>query len=140
MAGESTHTQMILQKRYAQESCFLSDLSKNCILKIKSCYSKIKKRHIIFVLCIAAHEFDARRRQISKNFYHVMRVSDRQALVGPPESMREHVVAASKAMKTGDWKKCKNYIINEKMNQKVTIALSLNLHTVKLLLSLCYSF
>ena len=53
---------MILQKRYAQESCFLSDgvvtykekepppleiiiyyLCKNCILKIKSCYSKIKK-------------------------------------------------------------------------------------------------
>ena len=48
-----------------------------------------------------------------------MRVSERQALVGPPESMREHVVAASKAMKNGDWRACKNYIINEKMNAKV---------------------
>lgn len=66
-----------------------------------------------------AHEMDARRRMISKNFHHVMRMSERQALTGPPESMREHVVAASKAMKTGNWKECKNYIINEKMNAKV---------------------
>ena len=46
--------------------------------------------------------------------------------VGPPESMREHVVAASKAMRNGDWKKAANYIINEKMNAKVqTITLSI---------------
>ena len=62
---------------------------------------------------------DARRRMISKNFHHVLRVAERQTLAGPPESMREHIVAASKAMKTGDWKACKNYIINEKMNTKV---------------------
>jgi len=40
-------------------------------------------------------------------------------LVGPPESMREHVVAASKSMKVGDWKACQDYLINEKMNAKV---------------------
>ncbi|XP_064612331.1 LOW QUALITY PROTEIN: eukaryotic translation initiation factor 3 subunit C-like [Liolophura sinensis] len=68
---------------------------------------------------MAAHEFDARRRMISKNFHHVMRMSERQTLTGPPENMREHVVAASKAMKTGNWKQCKNFIINEKMNGKV---------------------
>ncbi len=67
----------------------------------------------------SAHEFDARRRMISKNFHHVMRVSDRQPLVGPPESMREHVVAASKAMKNGDWTACSTFIINDKMNSKV---------------------
>lgn len=38
---------------------------------------------------------------------------------GPPESMREHVVAASKAMKMGDWRTCHSFIINEKMNSKV---------------------
>ena len=48
-----------------------------------------------------------------------MRVSERQPLVGPPESMREHVVAASKAMKNGDWKQCRDYIVNDKMNAKV---------------------
>lgn len=68
---------------------------------------------------MAAHEMDARRRMISKNFHHVLRMSERQTLTGPPESMREHIVAASKAMKTGDWKACKNFIINEKMNSKV---------------------
>ena len=34
---------------------------------------------------------------------------------GPPESMREHVVAASKAMKKGDWKQCKDYILAVKV-------------------------
>jgi len=68
---------------------------------------------------MAAHEFDARRRLISKNFHHVLRQSERQPLVGPPESMREHLVAASKAMKKGDWRACTNFIINEKMNAKV---------------------
>ena len=33
--------------------------------------------------------------------------------------MREHVVAASKAMRNGDWKKARDYIINDKMNSKV---------------------
>ncbi|XP_063039286.1 eukaryotic translation initiation factor 3 subunit C-like protein [Melospiza melodia melodia] len=37
----------------------------------------------------------------------------------PPESMREHVVAASKAMKTGDWRRCHRFVVNEKMNGKV---------------------
>ena len=75
--------------------------------------------------CVSAHEFDARRRMISKNFHHVMRLSDKQLLVGPPESMREHVVAASKAMKVGSWQACKDFIINEKMNSKVGDGLSL---------------
>uniref|UniRef100_A0A671MS79 Eukaryotic translation initiation factor 3 subunit C n=1 Tax=Sinocyclocheilus anshuiensis TaxID=1608454 RepID=A0A671MS79_9TELE len=68
---------------------------------------------------MAAHEFDARRRMISKQFHHQLRVGERQPLLGPPESMREHVVAASKAMKMGDWKTCHSFIINEKMNSKV---------------------
>lgn len=68
---------------------------------------------------MAAHEFDARRRMISKTFYQQLRSSERQSLVGPPESMREHVVAASKAMRHGDWKSCAEYIVNKKMNTKV---------------------
>lgn len=60
---------------------------------------------------MAAHEYDHRRRVISKSFHYQLRLSDKQALVGPPESMREHIVAASKAMKTGDWKKCSQNIL-----------------------------
>lgn len=69
---------------------------------------------------MAAHEFDARRRMISKTFYQNLRASERQALVGPPESMREHAVAAARAMRRGDWRACLNYIVNEKMNAKVS--------------------
>lgn len=74
---------------------------------------------LIEIPYMAAHEFDARRRMISKAFYQQLRLSERQALIGPPESMREHIVAASKAMRNGDWKKCRDLIINEKMNSKV---------------------
>lgn len=76
-----------------------------------------------------AHEMDVRKRMISKNFHHVLKMSERQTLTGPPESMREHVVAASKAMKNGDWKKCRDFIINDKMNAKVnrgTVVLIIN--------------
>ncbi|CAG0914275.1 unnamed protein product, partial [Notodromas monacha] len=41
------------------------------------------------------------------------------AFIGPPESMREHVVAAARAMRNGKWKQCRDFIINEKMNAKV---------------------
>jgi len=60
---------------------------------------------------MAAHEYDKRRRVISKSFHYQLRLSDKNALVGPPESMREHIVAASKAMMTGDWKKCTENIL-----------------------------
>ncbi|KAL7292394.1 hypothetical protein TKK_0013987 [Trichogramma kaykai] len=74
---------------------------------------------LIEIPYMAAHEFDARRRMISKTYYQQLRSSERQSLVGPPESMREHVVAASKAMRNGNWVACNNFIINEKMNGKV---------------------
>merc|ERR1711881_201046 len=68
---------------------------------------------------VAAHEFDARRRMISKQFHHQLRVSERQSLLGPPDNMREHVVAAAKAMKMGDFRSCLNFIVNDKMSNKV---------------------
>ena len=74
---------------------------------------------LIEIPYMAEHEFDARRRMISKTFYQQLRSSERQSLLGPPESMREHVVAASKAMRNGNWFACRNFIINDKMNAKV---------------------
>ena len=56
---------------------------------------------------------------LHNQFHEFSSPSERQALVGPPESMREHVVAASKAMRNGDWRKCRDFIINSKMNAKV---------------------
>ncbi|XP_023315616.1 eukaryotic translation initiation factor 3 subunit C-like isoform X2 [Trichogramma pretiosum] len=74
---------------------------------------------LIEIPYMAAHEFDARSRMISKTYYQKLRLSESQSLVGPPESMREHVVAASKAIRNGNWAACNNFIINEKMNGKV---------------------
>lgn len=68
---------------------------------------------------MAAHELDGRKRMISKSFHYQLRNTERQPLVGPPESMREHVVAASKAMRVGNWRACRGFIINDKMNAKV---------------------
>lgn len=70
---------------------------------------------------IASHEFDLRRRLLSRSYHYQLKVSERSALIGPPESTREHVVAASRAMLKGDWRKCRDYIINDKMNAKVSI-------------------
>ena len=36
---------------------------------------------------------------------------------GPPESMREHVVAAAHAMRKGDWKACRDFILAIKVNK-----------------------
>ncbi|XP_033119339.1 eukaryotic translation initiation factor 3 subunit C-like [Anneissia japonica] len=74
---------------------------------------------LIEIPYMASHQFDIRRRMISKSFHHQLRLSERQPLVGPPESMREHVMAASRAMRLGDWKACRDFLINKKMMTKV---------------------
>lgn len=68
---------------------------------------------------VAANEYSIRKKMISRSFYNQLRKNEEQPLVGLPESMREHVVAASKAMRVGNWKTCREFIINEKMNNKV---------------------
>ncbi|MBZ3886267.1 Eukaryotic translation initiation factor 3 subunit C [Sciurus carolinensis] len=73
-----------------------------------------ERMHSLWIM--AAHENDAHRRVISKQLLHQLQVGKQQSMLGPAESMREHVVAASKAMKLGDWKTCHSFIINEKMN------------------------
>ena len=74
---------------------------------------------LIEIPYMAAHEFDARRKMISKTFYQLLRNSERQNLSGPPESMREHIVAATKAMRNGQWQQCVRYVISDKMNRKI---------------------
>ncbi|KAL3091723.1 hypothetical protein niasHT_024305 [Heterodera trifolii] len=68
---------------------------------------------------IACYEYDVRRRLLSRSFHYQLKFSEKAALIGPPENTREHVVAASRAMLRGEWIKCRNYIINDKMNAKV---------------------
>lgn len=68
---------------------------------------------------VAANEFSVRKKMISRLFYNQLRKSEEQPLVGLPETTREHVVAASKAMRVGNWKQCRDLIINDKVNLKV---------------------
>lgn len=68
---------------------------------------------------VAANEFSVRKKMISRLFYNQLRKSEEQPLVGLPETTREHVVAASKAMRVGNWKACRDLIINDKVNLKV---------------------
>jgi len=68
---------------------------------------------------VAANEYNVRKKIITRPFYNQLRKNEEQSLIGIPESMREHVIAASKAMRIGNWKKCQEFIINDKMNNKV---------------------
>jgi translation initiation factor 3 subunit C len=79
---------------------------------------------------MSATEVEGRRRMISKGFYHQLKNHEKQPLVGPPETMREHVVAAANAMKKGNWKQCRDYILNIK-----SWNLFINVDEVKLMLT-----
>ncbi|KAM3727597.1 Eukaryotic translation initiation factor 3 subunit [Dirofilaria immitis] len=68
---------------------------------------------------MASQEYELRRRLLSRSFHYQLKQSEKSSLIGPPENTREHVVAASRAMLNGDWKKCRDYIVNDKMDAKV---------------------
>jgi translation initiation factor 3 subunit C len=68
---------------------------------------------------LAASDTEVRRRMISKHFHRALKQSENNNLNGPPESLRDHIVAATKAMRYRDWRKTSINLINEKMNVKV---------------------
>jgi translation initiation factor 3 subunit C len=83
---------------------------------------------LIEIPYMCSRDYETKKRLISKQFHYQLKFSERQPVVGPPENMREHVVAASRAMRSGDWRSCVAFLINEKMNAKVwdLMALSTN--------------
>ncbi|KAH6572401.1 hypothetical protein BASA50_003241 [Batrachochytrium salamandrivorans] len=64
---------------------------------------------------MALHAHESRRRVISKSFRRMLDFNDRQVFVGPPENVRDHIMAGAKAMAAGDWRKCRDYIHNIKI-------------------------
>ncbi|KAL5970969.1 Eukaryotic translation initiation factor 3 subunit C [Taenia solium] len=83
----------------------------------------------VFLICamlqevpiLAASQDDTRARFFSKAFSTVLRIQDRATLIGPPESPRDHVIAASKAMRFGNWRNATKYIFSPKMDAKIWV-------------------
>ena len=84
---------------------FLSCCVYTCVVTYKIIYGDL------WNLCISSCWNRGSTTHISKSFHHQLRYHDKQPLVGPPESMREHVIAATHAMRKGNWQKCRDYII-----------------------------
>ncbi|KAH9858870.1 eukaryotic translation initiation factor 3 subunit 8 [Lenzites betulinus] len=53
---------------------------------------------------------EQRRKVISKPFRRLLDFADRQVFTGPPESTRDHIMQASKALQNGEWEKCRDLV------------------------------
>lgn len=53
---------------------------------------------------------ELKRKAISKPFRRLLDFADRQVFTGPPESTRDHIMQASKALQDGEWETCRDLI------------------------------
>ncbi|KAL5709445.1 Ulp1 peptidase [Ranunculus cassubicifolius] len=65
---------------------------------------------ILEVPNMAAITHDPKRKVISKTYRRLFEFNKKQIFIGPPENVRDHIVAASGALKTGDYEKTFDFI------------------------------
>lgn len=53
---------------------------------------------------------ELKRKAVSKPFRRLLDFADKQVFTGPPESTRDHIMQASKALQDGEWEKCRDLI------------------------------
>lgn len=58
---------------------------------------------------------EQKRKAISKPFRRLLDFADRQVFTGPPESTRDHIMQASRALQDGEWEKSCDLIQNIKI-------------------------
>eukprot|EP00741_Cyanophora_paradoxa_P004984 tig00000842_g4832.t1 len=61
---------------------------------------------LLEVPAMAASPYDTKRKVISKALRRVLDAAEKNGNAGPPENIRDHIVAATRALGKGDWKKC----------------------------------
>lgn len=52
---------------------------------------------------MAANPLNPKKRMVSKAFHRIMDTYGRQIFTGPPENVRDYVMAATRALMQGDW-------------------------------------
>ena len=66
---------------------------------------------LIEIPLIASLDSDEmKRKAISKPFRRLLDFADRQVFAGPPETTRDHIMQASKALQDGEWEKCRELV------------------------------
>ncbi|OII72204.1 uncharacterized protein cubi_01537 [Cryptosporidium ubiquitum] len=51
-------------------------------------------------------------RPISKQFRRLLEQYERQAITGPPESLRDTIIAATRSLQLGKWRECRDYVFS----------------------------